>query len=80
MGIGTLLHSILEDASRYTNIFYQTNIFKYAMKMKHKNSGEIKFIVKCRGCWDKVDSPLDFEQFKVIFRSFLNFKNNLENG
>ena len=63
---GISLHSILGDASRYKINFEQTIIFKYAMKMKHRISGEIKFIVKCRGCWDKVDSPLDFNQFKVI--------------
>lgn len=34
------------------------------MKMRTKN-GEIKYIIKCRGCWDSVDSPLDFNQLKV---------------
>jgi len=38
------------------------------MKMKNKNNGELKYVVKCRGIWDKVDSPLDFTQFKVVFR------------
>ena len=37
------------------------------MKLKHKTSSEIKYIVKCRGFWDKVDSPLDFKQFQVKF-------------
>ena len=35
--------------------------------MKHRATGEIKYVVKCRGCWDSVDSPLDFKQFQVKF-------------
>jgi len=39
------------------------------MKMKHRETGEIKYIVKCRGLWEQVDTPLDFNQFRV----FLNY-------
>jgi hypothetical protein len=35
------------------------------MKLRHKQTGEIRYVVKCRGCWERVDSPLDFNQFKV---------------
>nr|CAD2195566.1 unnamed protein product [Meloidogyne enterolobii] len=40
--------------------FYTGGCKQYAMKMKHRATGEIKYVVKCRGCWDSVDSPLDF--------------------
>jgi hypothetical protein len=43
--------------------------FKYAMKLRHRQTGEIRYVVKCRGCWERVDSPLDFNQFKVTFCS-----------
>jgi len=35
--------------------------------MKNRKSGEIKYIVKCRGCWDQVDTPLDYNHFKVSY-------------
>uniref|UniRef100_A0A914NEM0 DNA-directed DNA polymerase n=3 Tax=Meloidogyne TaxID=189290 RepID=A0A914NEM0_MELIC len=46
--------------------FYTGGCKQYAMKMKHRATGEIKYVVKCRGCWDSVDSPLDFKQFQKM--------------
>jgi len=41
--------------------------------MKHRETGEIKYIVKCRGLWDQVDTPLDFNQFRVFSNYNFNF-------
>uniref|UniRef100_A0A1I8BTM7 DNA-directed DNA polymerase n=1 Tax=Meloidogyne hapla TaxID=6305 RepID=A0A1I8BTM7_MELHA len=51
--------------------FYTGGCKQYALKMKHRESGEIKYIVKCRGCWEQVDTPLDFNQFKVFFYKYI---------
>jgi len=48
------------------------------MKMKHLETGEIKYIVKCRGLWDQVDTPLDFNQFRVVLNYNFNFIINLQ--
>jgi hypothetical protein len=36
------------------------------MKLRHRVTGEIIYVVKCRGMWESVDTPLDFNQFKVM--------------
>uniref|UniRef100_A0A914M031 DNA-directed DNA polymerase n=1 Tax=Meloidogyne incognita TaxID=6306 RepID=A0A914M031_MELIC len=50
--------------------FYTGGCKQYAMKMKHRESGEIKYIVKCRGCWDQVDTPLDYNHFRRMVEAY----------
>uniref|UniRef100_A0A1I8B6R6 DUF1768 domain-containing protein n=1 Tax=Meloidogyne hapla TaxID=6305 RepID=A0A1I8B6R6_MELHA len=50
--------------------FYTGGCKQYAMKMKHRESGEIKYIVKCRGCWEQVDTPLDYNQFMSMVERY----------
>nr|CAD2200858.1 unnamed protein product [Meloidogyne enterolobii] len=64
--VGDMLGMMSREYEDWNIIAFCTGGCKqYAMKMKHRKSGEIKYVVKCRGCWDTVDSPLDFNQFKV---------------
>uniref|UniRef100_A0A1I8C3I6 DNA-directed DNA polymerase n=1 Tax=Meloidogyne hapla TaxID=6305 RepID=A0A1I8C3I6_MELHA len=42
---------------------------QYAMKMRTK-TGEIKYVVKCRGCWESADSPLDFNKLKQMVNAY----------
>lgn len=49
------------------------------MKMKHRITGEECYVVKCRGCWERVDSPLDYQQFQVFF-TLLIFLNLILNN
>jgi hypothetical protein len=44
------------------------------MKLRHRITGEIHYVVKCRGCWERVDSPLDFNQFKVLAVIFIVYR------
>nr|CAD2205742.1 unnamed protein product [Meloidogyne enterolobii] len=50
--------------------FYTGGCKQYAMKMKHRETGEIKYIVKCRGLWEQVDTPLDFNQFRKMVEAY----------
>nr|CAD2182349.1 unnamed protein product [Meloidogyne enterolobii] len=69
--VGDMLGMMSREYEEWAIIsFYTGGCKQYAMKMKHRETGEIKYIVKCRGLWEQVDTPLDFNQFRKMVEAY----------
>nr|CAD2208735.1 unnamed protein product [Meloidogyne enterolobii] len=69
--VGDMLGMMCREYEEWSIIsFYTGGCKQYAMKMKHRETGEIKYIVKCRGLWEQVDTPLDFNQFRKMVEAY----------
>uniref|UniRef100_A0A914MNU5 DNA-directed DNA polymerase n=2 Tax=Meloidogyne TaxID=189290 RepID=A0A914MNU5_MELIC len=69
--VGDMLGMMSREYEEWSIIsFYTGGCKQYAMKMKHRETGEIKYIVKCRGLWEQVDTPLDFNQFRKMVEAY----------
>jgi hypothetical protein len=57
----------------HNNVYNKINKFfpfEYGMKILPDGSTEATYALKLRGCWERRDSTLDFEQFREMVNSY----------